>query len=113
MSTFSLDDIRAAADAKFGHTDIKLNDDETLRLTNALQLPKAIRKELEGFQDRLDEDGADTEEILSDVIRLVATDKKLADKYLTALDGNLALIVQTFSSYNEGTQMGEASTSQA
>lgn len=115
-SSFTLDDIRAAAEAKYGSTDIKLSDGRTCRLLNPLRLPKDKRDELMKLQDRMDveegEEAPDQEDVFSDAIRLVAEHPWQADQLLTDLNGDLALLAIVFSNYTEGSQVGEASASQ-
>lgn len=112
MATFSLDDIRAAADRKYGHTEIQIDEETTVRLVNALQLSKAERKALVAVQERLsktdEENGEEQEDVLKDALRIVASDKKAIEKLLAQIGDNLALLVTVFTQYNEGTQAGEA-----
>ncbi|QWQ42097.1 phage tail assembly protein [Streptomyces sp. YPW6] len=109
MATFSLDDIRSAADAKYGSTDIQIDDRTTVVLRNPLRLSKAERDELGSLQDKLDGDEAlDQADVLADAIRLVAKDKKIAEQLIEQIDGDLALLAQVFSTYSKGTQAGEA-----
>ncbi|MCC2278890.1 phage tail assembly protein [Streptomyces sp. ET3-23] len=110
MASFSLDDIRAAAEARYGSTDIELGD-ETIRLLNPLRLPKATRTKLSQLQDSMGGDDADQEELLSEAIRLVAEHSKAADMLLTAVGGDLAVLAEIFDRYGRGTQAGEASAS--
>ncbi|MFE7463105.1 phage tail assembly protein [Streptomyces sp. NPDC057499] len=109
MATFTLDDIRSAADAKYGSTDIKVDDKTTVVLRNPLRLAKAERDELAGLQDKLDgDDGVDQGEVLADAIRLVAKDKKAAETLVDQVAGDLALLASIFETYTKGTQAGEA-----
>lgn len=109
MATFTLDNIRAAADAKYGSTDIQLDDKDTAVLRNPLRLSKAERDELAGLQDKLDgDDGLDQGDVLADAIRLVAKDKKVAEKLIDEVDGDLAVLASIFETYTKGTQAGEA-----
>ncbi|MFI9228980.1 phage tail assembly protein [Streptomyces rimosus] len=110
MASFSLDDIRTAAEAKYGSTDIELGDD-TVRLLNPLRLPKLSRQKLTQLQDLMGGEDADQEELLSEAIRLVAETRKAADKLLKAVGGDLALLAEIFDRYGKGTQVGEASAS--
>ncbi|MFE4451419.1 phage tail assembly protein [Streptomyces sp. NPDC056796] len=109
MATFSLDDIRAAADAKYGSTDIQLDEKTLVVLRNPLRLSKAERDELSELQGLLDGDGdVDQSEVLSNALRLVAKDKKIAEKLIGQVGDDLALLAQLFSTYSKGTQAGEA-----
>ncbi|ATI18800.1 tail assembly chaperone [Streptomyces phage Diane] len=112
MATFSLDSIRAAAEAKYGSTDIELGDGFTTRLLNPLRLPKEKRAELLKIQDKLD--GSDDQEaVLAEAIHLVAENETAASKLLEAVGSDLALLAQIFATYSEGAQVGEASASES
>ncbi|MFE0964059.1 MULTISPECIES: phage tail assembly protein [Streptomyces] len=109
MATFSLDDIRAAADAKYGSTDIQVDDKVTVILRNPLRLAKAERDELAGLQDKLDGDNdLDQGDVLADAIRLVAKNKKDAETLIEQVGGDLAVLASIFETYTKGTQAGEA-----
>jgi hypothetical protein len=107
MSTFTLDDIRAAADAKYGSTDIDLGD-RVVKLLNPLRLPKTNRNKLREVQDQLGAEDADQEQLLADALALVAESPAAAKRLLTELGGDLGLLVEVFGRYTEGTQVGEA-----
>jgi hypothetical protein len=107
MASFSLDDIRSAAEAKYGSTDINFGDD-VCRLLNPLRLPKEKRAELMNIQSKLDGEDVDQEAVLADAIRLVAESPKAAEKLLGAIGDDLAVLAQIFETYGEGTQAGEA-----
>ncbi|MEU6572289.1 phage tail assembly protein [Streptomyces sp. NPDC046805] len=113
MAVFSLDNIRAAAEAKYGSTDIELGDGFVARLLNPLRLPKEKRAELLKIQEKLDGDDADQEQVLADAIRLVAENDTAGEKLLDAVGSDLAVLAQIFASYSEGTQVGEASASES
>lgn len=108
MSQFSLDDIRAAAEAKFGHMDITLSEDENVRLINVLRLPKEKRELVMKIDDRLDEEGADQGDVLADLIRTVSESEEQANKLIEAVGDDLSVLIQIFSDYTKGTQVGEA-----
>jgi len=112
MSSFTLDAIRAAADAKYGHTEIVVDEKTTVRLLNPLRLKKPDRDALLAVQKRLsgDED-VDQADVFAAAIRVVAEDKKGADRLIAAIDGDLAILAQVFTTYSEGTSVGEASAS--
>jgi hypothetical protein len=110
MASYSLDAIRAAAEAKYGSTDIEF-DDATVRLLNPLRLTKNARTQLSALQDRLGTEDADQEELLSEAIRLVAEHPDAAEKLLTAVNGDLAVLAEIFDRYGKGTQAGEVSAS--
>lgn len=114
-NTFTLDDIRAAADKKYGSTDIPLDEERTLHLVNVLQLPKEDRKKLKAVQSDLDAEKAEENddedaqvEMLRNAIRIIAKEKALAEELFTALGDNLAYLAVIFDRYTEGTEAGEA-----
>lgn len=110
MATFSLDDIRAAAEAKYGSTDIDLGNGEVLSLVNPLRLPKEKRERLSSIQDQSEE--TDEGDVMREAIRIVASDQGKAEHFLAIVGDDLAMLATVFSTYTEGTQMGEASASQ-
>lgn len=111
-NSFSLDDIRAAAEAKYGSTDITLGNGDVCRLLNPLRLSKENRSALIAVQAKLEEDDADQDAILSESLLLVAEHAKHGKALLKELNGDLTLIATIFEKYNEGAQVGEASPSQ-
>jgi len=112
MATFSLDDIRAAADKKYGSTDIELGDGDVLVLVNPLRLPKEKRNALESIQESAEEEGTDQGDVMRDAIRLVAQRQDMAEKFLAIAGDDLAILAAAFATYTEGAQVGEASASQ-
>ena len=125
MATFSLDQIKAAADAKYGSLDIPLSDKQgdVVRLLNPLRMSEAQRGELRLIQDRLneisssqeDEDAEPTEDavkeqtdLIAEMLLAVAENKTAGQKLLDALGGDLAMTMIVFEQYTEGTQAGEA-----
>ncbi|WP_031513705.1 phage tail assembly protein [Streptomyces sp. NRRL F-5123] len=114
MASFSLDDIRSAADAKYGSTDITVDEKTTVHLLNPLRLPKEKRAQLASIQDQLDAEGdVDQEKVLSDAIRLVADHPRKAEALLKAVNGDLAVLAEIFETYGKGAQVGEALASAA
>jgi hypothetical protein len=111
-NTFTLDDIRAAAEAKYGSTDIKLSDGSTCRLLNPLRLEKKKREALMAKQNELESEDADQEQILAESLLLVAESVKYGKQLLKELDGDLTMLATVFEKFNEATQLGEASSSQ-
>ncbi len=107
MTAFTLDDIRAAADAKYGSTDIDLGD-RVVRLLNPLRLSQQDRAKLREVQHQLGAEDADQEALLTHALTLVAETPAAAKRLLTALGGDLGLLVEVFGRYAEGTQAGEA-----
>ncbi|MFI6275938.1 phage tail assembly protein [Streptomyces sp. NPDC050988] len=111
MASYSLDDIRAAAERKYGSTDIEVGG-ESVRLLNPLRLPKTRRDELLALQEQMGKEDSDQAELLSKAIRTVAQSEKAADTLLGEVGGDLAILAEVFRHYGESTQAGEASASQ-
>ncbi|WP_018728522.1 phage tail assembly protein [Salinispora pacifica] len=109
-NALSLDDIRAAADAKYASLDIALGE-TTVSLLNPLRLAKRNRDALGSVQERLTEDGADQEALLREALTLVARNKPQATALLREIGDDLAVMATIFERYVEGTQAGEASPS--
>lgn len=105
MASFTLDDIYAAADAKYGSTDIPFGDD-TLVLRNALRISKEERKALTSIQEKVKEDPLDS---MSEAITIAAADKAVAAKFLKDIvKGDAAILAIVFDKYTGDTQVGEA-----
>ncbi len=108
MASFSLDDIKAAADKKYGHTDI-----DDVRLLNPLRLPKEKRDELVSTQELLKDENADQAAILEDVLRIAAEDKKKVEALIKEVGGDLAVLMGLMETYMGETEVGEASASES
>lgn len=108
MATFKLDDIRKAAEEKFGHTDIELPEGRTVRLLNALQLPKEKRQALLALQDSDDDAHKDQVDVFHDMIRVVARSEDEANALIDLAGDNVAFLVGIFDAYGKSTQLGEA-----
>lgn len=111
-TNFTLDDIRNAAEAKYGSTDIEMADGTVVVLMNPLRLPKTKRDELTKIGELLEADDADQAEIFADALRLAAKSKSAVEKLIEEIDGDLAVLAQVFEAYTQGAQVGEASASQ-
>lgn len=109
MANFTLDDIRAAAEAKYGSTEITLNDGFVAVLVNPLRLPKEKREQLSQIQS---DESVDQEDMLSNAVRLVAEKPVQAERLLEEVAGDLTVLAQIFESYTKSVQVGEASASQ-
>lgn len=107
-NSFTLDDIRAAADRKYGSVFI-----DDIELVNPIRLSKKDRDALSAIQAQLDvEDDekldVDQAEVFEDTIRLVAKTKAQGNKLVSACGGDLALLAEVMEHYNGGVQAGEA-----
>lgn len=104
---FTLDDLREAADAKYGSFLIHGVGPSgmTVELVNALRLPKEVRDRL----NKLEEDKSiGAEESIPEILKMIAKTPKQGDALLKALDGDLAIMALIFENYSKGTQAGEA-----
>lgn len=122
MSSFTLDDIREAAEKKYGSLDITLRDGSEVVLRNPLRLSKAERKELNEIHeaygsDDEESDGEDAdndldeqEEFMDSVIRLVAARGK-GDALIEEIGDRMDVKIELFNRYTNGGEMGEASAS--
>lgn len=104
----NLDDIRAAAEAKYGSLDIEVGD-KTVRLLNPLRLSKDKRAAMVELQEGAKADGADQETVMADMIRLAAETKGGADALIKAVGGDLTVLAEIFAEYGKRTRVGEAS----
>ena len=102
-NSFTLDDIRAAAEKKYGHTEI-----QGVVLLNPLRLSKDARDNLMALQDKLGEDGADQEALLKECIVTVARDRYAAEALVNQPEIDLAMLVTIFEFYSKETDAGEA-----
>lgn len=111
MANFTLDDIRAAAEAKYGSTNIDLGNGDTLSLVNPLRLPKDKRDRLTAIQKEID-GGKDQGDAMKDALRIVADSQEKCERFLAIVGDDLAMLATVFSAYVSGSQLGEASASQ-
>lgn len=112
---FTLDNIRAEADKKYGMTEIEV-DGVNCRLLNPLQLSKEKRAELEAVQERLeksDDSDEDVADVIAAALRVVAKTEREGDALIDGIGDNLALLVTVFETYNGKEEAGEASPSAA
>lgn len=115
MATFTLDDIRSAAEKKYGSTDIDLGNGDILSLVNPLRLPKDKRAALSKVQESLSGEqgeGRDQGDAMRDAIRIVANNAEKAERFLAVVGDDLGMLATVFTTYSEGVQVGEASASQ-
>lgn len=108
MATISLQDIRDAADRKYGPLVIEGVEGGDVTLLNALRLSKDKRMALAALDD---EDDLDIQDKLEQIIRLAAASTDDADRLLGAFGDDLGQLAETLQSYSGKTQLGEASTS--
>jgi hypothetical protein len=109
-NTLTLDDIRAAAEAKYGSLPIELPTC-VVKLLNPLRMSKKNRDALTAVQEKLGEDGADQEALLREALSLVCENGPQAKALLKEVGDDLAVMATIFERYVEGTSSGEASPS--
>lgn len=126
MSTapFTMDDIVAAADAKFGSTNFEI-DGRRITLLNPIRMSsekrqtlRALQAEINDVQHRADEDHSSYDptvdieveqvRLLKASIRAVAEDSHQATVLLSALGDDLGLLMSVFDIYNSREKVGEA-----
>lgn len=107
-NTFTLDDIRAAAEKKYGSVDISIAEGQTVRLVNALRMSKERRDQVTAMQTELESDDVDHEGILREILVLVAEDEEQGRALVEALGDDLGMLMSVFEYYNGETQVGEA-----
>lgn len=107
-NAFKLDDIRKAAEKKFGDTEIEVSDKLTVTLTNALRLPKEIRDQVVAAQEKFGTDEHETSDVLAEILRLVAKDKKDVESLLDLVGDDLAFLMSIFDHYGKESELGEA-----
>lgn len=108
MATLSLDNIREAADKKYGSLNVDLGD-EVVELKNPLRLPKEARDKLSKL-DKADED-SDPLAYFAELYELLAG-KAGARALLKALGEDIPLHMELISNLTSETELGEASPSQ-
>lgn len=104
MPEFTLQDIRDAADQKYGPTVVKIKGGD-VTLLNFLRLPKAARDELVG----LGSVEGDVEEKFDRMFHLAAKTPAQAKRLCAELD--LAEKTALVTMWTKGTQLGEAEPS--
>lgn len=111
-NTFTLADIRAAAEKKYGDFPVELGPGDVVVLRNALRLSKSERAALKRAQESMKAEDADEQVLLEDCIRIVAAPGQ-GQRLVDAIGGDLTVLAETFSKYAEGTEAGEASGSES
>lgn len=112
----TLDDIRAAAEAKYGSYTIQLDSTTSITLRNAMRLPKKERDALGELQKRINdaEDINDIDaliEAVKDALSVIAQEKPLAERLIAEIGDDLPILMQIFAAWSEATMGPEASPS--
>ena len=124
---FTLDDIRDAAEAKYGSTWV-VTDEQEIELVNLLRLPKEKRDVIlslskkaekpakgEGGEGEESEDSVDIDEMRDDLkagLTAACRTTEQANALMAFVGDDTALVMQVFTMYTKETQAGEASPSQ-
>ena len=123
---YTLDQLREDVERKYGDFEIEISEGVTLALRSPLRLSSDERHDLDAMfntyrksrDDESDEDESEiavvdtTVDMLRDQIRILARDKKVADRFLGSEFGSdIAFLSVLVEHYNEATQPGEASPS--
>ena len=112
--TVTLDDIKEAAEKRFGNVEVPLDESTVVVLRNPLRLSDEERAELVGMQDRANEaeESEDQSKYFEEMLLIVADSKTKARRLIDSFNGDLTEMVTLVQLYQEHTQMGEASPSQ-
>lgn len=112
----TLDDIKAAAEKKYGNLIVPLDESTKVVLRNPLRLSKDERAAIEVLQKQMNEEDeskrVDQEDGLAEMLLLVADNRYTARRLLDSFEGDLTQLVALFQMYQDRTQLGEASPSQ-
>jgi hypothetical protein len=108
MANFSLDDIRAAAEKKYGATVIDLGG-ETITLLNPLRVSKENREELLALER---EDDLDVEDSTKRALELMVKSPGDYKRLISHFGGDLGMLATIMETHTASAQVGEASASQ-
>lgn len=111
MSTFTLADIRAAAEKKYADVSIEVSEELTVKLINPLRLSEDRRNKLTGLQDRLNAsakgESDESQRALLEEGLCIASERD-GELLVAAIDGDLTVLAATFEHYTGSVQVGEA-----
>lgn len=107
-SALTLDDIRAAADKKYGSYPVTVDDGGEIALTNPLRMKKEVRDEL----TKLKSDDFDDIIDYFEATFAKASSEAEAKRIRKAFGEDPALYATLFELYSDGVELGEASPSQ-
>lgn len=108
MPTISLQDIRDAADKKYGPLVIEGVEGGDVTLLNPIRLSKDKRAALSALDD---DDSVDTQDKLESIIKIAAKTPGDAERLLGEFGDDLGQLAEALAHYTGGAQVGEASTS--
>ena len=109
MANFSLDDIRAAAEKKYGATVIDLDDGASITLLNPLRVSKENREELLALEK---EEDLDVEDSTKRALELMVKSPGDYKRLITNFGDDLGMLATIMETHTASSQVGEASASQ-
>jgi hypothetical protein len=108
MPKITLDDIRQAADEKFGPLVIEGIEGGDVELLNPARLSKQKRHDLKEVVGNEEMDEGDR---LAEIVKITARSAGESKRLLSAFKEDVGALAVILESYNKGSQMGEASPS--
>ena len=111
MAGMQLDDIRRAADEKYGPYVIEGVEGGPVTLLNPIRLSKEKRANLTGLQRVQEDPAADHDRLLRDMVRIVAESTSDAERLLEEIGDDNAVLAELLNAYGRAVQPGEASPS--
>ena len=113
MATYTLDDIREAAEKKYGALTITLGEGQSVTLRNVLRLPREERVKIEELQGRDDESVEETIEGLREAVLTLADSSDNGRALIDLIGDDNALLIHIFQTWQDQTQAGEAQPSES
>lgn len=121
---FTLDSMREEIEREFAPCVFQLSDGNAVMLQNVLRLPKKTRDAVFALLDELGEIQNDEEttglasteksaQVALKILPLVADSEKFGRQLVESIQEDLALTLRVFSTWMEGSQVGEAEDSQS
>lgn len=101
MAGITLAQIRQAADDKYGPFVVEGIEGGNVTMLNAIRLSKAKRKKLADMQKLQDDPEADQEQMLRDMVILVASSKPDGERLLKALGDDMAQLAVVLEEYGK------------
>lgn len=108
-----LSDIRKAADKKFAPTEFELDDGTIISLKHPLRLDEKKRRAISNLKDSLDAEGADAATVVGKALTDGAVTPAQGKKLVASAEGDVAILLSLLEAWFEGTDMGEASSSES
>jgi len=117
-NTFTIQDIRDAADRKYKGLRVDLGDGRVVEFRNILRLDDAARARFEEAQNAFDADredigAGDMINVIKSNLLVVADNEAMAQQVFDMLGNDLVLFYELMESWKEQTQLGEAESSKS